>query len=167
MKGKIFIFTVQIIPHMKKIFLALIITMGFAQMSYSQAAPLSGNKAVISFTKVKHDFKVIPQTKPVTYTFVFTNTGKEPLVVSNATASCGCTVPEFTKEPVKAGGKGSIKVTYNAAALGSFTKSITITSNATQPTIILTITGEVKIKKTASPALPSTKKVTSAPVRKK
>lgn len=132
---------------MKKLFFAAVIIFGLTQMGISQAVPAVNSKqANIVFTTEKHNFAVIPQNVPATYIFVFRNTGKEPLVISNAAASCGCTVPEYTKEPVKPGGKGSIKVTYNAAGLGNFVKTVTVSSNAKKPTVTLTITGEVKAK---------------------
>ncbi len=132
---------------MKNIYFATVLILGFTQLGFSQAVPpLNHKQANIVFATEKHNFAVIPQNVPATYIFVFRNTGKEPLVISNATASCGCTVPEYTKEPVKPGGKGSIKVTYNAAGLGNFVKTVTVSSNAKKPTVTLTINGEVKAK---------------------
>ena len=132
---------------MKNIFFATVLIFSFLQIGSSQAVgPINPKQANIVFTTEKHNFTVIPQNVPASYIFVFRNTGKEPLVISNAAASCGCTVPEYTKEPVKPGGKGSIKVTYNAAGLGNFVKTITVSSNAKKPSVTLTITGEVKAK---------------------
>jgi Protein of unknown function (DUF1573) len=102
-------------------------------------------KAILSFDKKTHDFgKVKEQDGKITYVFEFTNKGTAPLVVSNAKPSCGCTTPSWTKEPVEAGKKGTITVTYNPAGRpGAFTKTITITSNSENETDYLTITGEV------------------------
>jgi archaellum component FlaG (FlaF/FlaG flagellin family) len=86
----------------------------------------------------------IPQGTPATYTFTFENTGKTPLIITNASASCGCTTPDWSKEPIKPGKKGFVKATYNAAAPGPFTKSVTVMSNATNSTIILYLKGDVK-----------------------
>ena len=139
---------------MKKLFFALLVMVGFASLGYAKVSgPTDGANSVISFTADKHNFNVIPQGTPVTYDFDFTNTGKEPLLIKNAVGSCGCTVPEYTQEAIAPGGKGKVKVTYNAASLGSFTKTVTINTNsATTPVIVLTITGEVKAAETKTTA---------------
>ncbi|GHT58399.1 hypothetical protein FACS18945_4230 [Bacteroidia bacterium] len=99
----------------------------------------------IEFKVKDYDFgKIKEEDGSVSTTFEFTNTGVAPLVISGVTASCGCTTPEWTKEPVPAGGKGVIKATYNAQGRpGVFKKSITVRSNATDGTVVLTIAGEV------------------------
>lgn len=102
------------------------------------------NQADISFEKETHDFGNIPQGVPASYTYVFKNTGKEPLIITNAAAGCGCTTPEWTKEPIKPGQKGYVKATFNAAAPGTFTKSVTVMSNGKKSTVTLTLKGEVK-----------------------
>ncbi len=75
--------------------------------------------------------------------FQFTNTGKEPLIISKCKGSCGCTVPECPKEPILPGESGVIKVNYDEKRVGSFNKSITITSNAKNVTKIVKIKGKV------------------------
>jgi len=90
-----------------------------------------------------HDFGKIKQGVPATATFTFTNTGIQPLVISDAKASCGCTSPEFSKEPVAPGAKGSVKATYNAANAGYFEKDVTVISNASAVDVKLKIKGEV------------------------
>ena len=94
--------------------------------------------------KTTHEFGAIAQNKPVTAEFKFTNTGNAPLVIQAAQGSCGCTVPEYTKEPVAPGKTGVVKATFNAAAVGPFTKTVTLTSNAGTTPVVLTIKGEVK-----------------------
>lgn len=81
---------------------------------------------------VEHDFGKIPQGKPVYYFFEISNTGSVPLKLDNVQASCGCTTPEWNKEPIPAGGSDKIKVGYNAANEGNFEKFITITYNGNQ-----------------------------------
>jgi len=90
-----------------------------------------------------YDFGKIPQGKPVTHIFEVTNSGKAPLKINNVQASCGCTTPEWEKDKdIPAGGSSSIKVGYNAAAEGPFTKFITVTYNENLSKQI-TIKGEV------------------------
>lgn len=147
---------------MKKLFLAIIITAGFTGAAFAQTAATttpaqatsSASKAVISFPADAFDFGTVPQNIPVTHVFSFKNTGKEPLVLSSVTASCGCTTPEWPKEPVAPGATATIKATYNAANPGVFTKTITVVSNAVAPTTVLTIKGEVK--PAAAPAAANT-----------
>jgi len=104
------------------------------------------NAPDFKFDKDQFDFGTIPQGTPVTHDFAFTNTGKEPLIISNAQASCGCTVPNWPKDPVLPGKASKITVTYNAAHAGEFTKSITITSNAKTPMSVIYIKGTVQAK---------------------
>lgn len=100
----------------------------------------------VEFKESKHSFGKIPQGKPVTTEFSFTNSSDKPVVIETATAGCGCTTPEFPKEPVMKGKTGTIKVTYNAANMGNFTKTVTVKfANVAEP-VILTIDGEVIAK---------------------
>jgi len=102
-------------------------------------------KAVISFKVKTHDFgKVNEEDGKITHVFDFINRGISPLVINKVQASCGCTTPVWTKEPVEPGKKGTITVTYNPLGRpGTFTKSITVFSNATDEQLELTIHGEV------------------------
>lgn len=99
--------------------------------------------AVFSWENTTHDFGKVKQGTPVTHEFKFTNTGKVPLVITNVQASCGCTTPAWTKEPVMPGGQGFIKATYNAASAGAFNKTVTVTANIDAGFLQLTIKGEV------------------------
>lgn len=102
-------------------------------------------KPVISFDVKEHDFgKINEKDGSVTYVFNFTNKGNAPLVVSKVQASCGCTTPTWTKEPIEEGKKGAITVTYNTANRpGMFTKTITVYSNDALEQTVLIIKGEV------------------------
>src|ERR1035437_969803 len=102
-------------------------------------------KAVISFEEKTPDFgKVNEEDGKITHVFDFVNRGVTPLVVSRVQASCGCTTPTWTKEPIEPGKKGAITVTYNPTGRpGTFTKTITVYSNATDEQMVLTIHGEV------------------------
>lgn len=87
----------------------------------------------MTFTKSEYDFGDINQGDKVSYTFDFKNTGNAPLIISNARASCGCTVPQWPKEPVAPGATSKIDVVFNSAGKrGRQTKSITITTNITE-----------------------------------
>ncbi len=97
---------------------------------------------IIAIKETEFDFGKIPQGKPVTHVFMFTNTGKAPLILENVQASCGCTTPEWSKDPVAPGKTSQITVGYNAANEGAFTKPVTITYNGNQ-TKQINIKGEV------------------------
>lgn len=97
----------------------------------------------LQFDKETFDFGDIAQGTPVVHEFKFKNIGNQPVVLSNVQASCGCTTPEWTNTPVLPGKTGSIKAAYNAAAMGTFNKSITVTSNASNSTQVLFIKGTV------------------------
>jgi hypothetical protein len=105
---------------------------------------LSGLKAqeVLEIKQTSYDFGKIPQGKPAYHYFEIVNTGKEPLKLDNVAASCGCTTPEWSQDPIAPGQSQQIKVGYNAASEGAFEKFITITYNGTQ-TKQLSIKGNV------------------------
>lgn len=110
---------------------------------FAIATVFAQNKAPLEFKAVKHSFGKIQQNKPATYVFDFKNVSNTPLVIESATAECGCTTPEYPKGVIAKGAANKIKVTYNAAAMGSFTKRVTVkVAKVTEP-IILTIEGEV------------------------
>ena len=100
-------------------------------------------QAQISFDKKVHEFGVVLWKNPVTATFEVTNNGDKPLVISNVTTSCGCTVADWTKTPIAPGASGVVKSTFDAKALGRFQKSVGIYSNASERPIYLSIRGEV------------------------
>ena len=92
------------------------------------AGAQSTNQAeVLKLKETVYDFGKIPQGKPVYHSFEITNTGTEPLVLENVSATCGCTTPEWSKEPIAPGATAVIKVGYNAASAAPFDKDITIT----------------------------------------
>jgi hypothetical protein len=94
----------------------------------------SGKFAEIKFDEYEHNFGDVIEGETVTHYFYFTNIGEVDLVISQANASCGCTVPEFTKDPVKPGGKGKLKVSFKSEGRsGSQSKSVNITSNSKEP----------------------------------
>ena len=111
---------------MKKLFFTL--TLVFAALLGQQAVAQTGAK--IDFNKETHDYGTIKNGADGSCVFEFKNTGDSPLIISNAKGSCGCTVPEWPKEPIAPGAKGSIKVKYDTMRTGEINKSVTITSNA-------------------------------------
>lgn len=103
---------------------------------------------VFTFEKENHEFGVIQQGEKVTYAFKFKNTGKAPLVISSASASCGCTVPEYTKSPVKPDEEGYITVTFNSEGKSGMTsKTVTLIANTIPNTKVLTISADIQVPK--------------------
>ena len=101
----------------------------------------------IKFSKTVHDFGKIYQGEVVGTNFSFTNTGSSNLLILDASASCGCTVPKWSKEPVRPGGKGTVEVMFDSSGReGMQNKSITIQTNAGNANSVLYITAEVLIK---------------------
>lgn len=121
---------------LKSIILVLTLT---APMSAMAQAEIKFDKTVINFGEFS---EATPQQS---CTFTYTNTGNQPLIINQAVASCGCTVPEYTKEPIQPGMKGQIKVTYNGKGKfpGHFKKSITVRTNATTEMVRLYIEGDM------------------------
>lgn len=114
-------------------------------------------QGVMTFEKDLHDFGNVPEGTMATYEFKFKNTGNQPIVIANVQASCGCTTPDWTKTPVLPGKSGIIKAMYSSAGRpGVFNKTVTVTSNASSPSSVLTIKGTVvdkqQVKATLTPA---------------
>ena len=131
---------------MKKIFFAALAfcLLGSVNAQSVNTVQKTDNQTASDPLSVKediYDFGVIPQGKPVYHFFEIVNNGGVPLKLENVQASCGCTTPEWNKEPIAAGGADKIKVGYNAAAEGDFQKFITITYNGNQ-------TKQIRIKGT-------------------
>jgi len=105
---------------------------------------INPNAPEITFEKDIYDFGNIKNEGNGTYEFKFKNTGKEPLIISDAKGSCGCTVPSWPKELIKPGASGIIKVTYDTKRTGGFIKTVTITSNAKTQQKVITIKGNVE-----------------------
>ncbi len=123
---------------MKKIILTTLSLFIGAIMAYAGAD--------IKFESTTHDFGSFSEKSPkVTCTFKFTNTGDGPLVIHQAIATCGCTVPLYPKEPIRPGESGEIKVTYNGAGKfpGRFQKTITLRTNAKSEIVRLVVKGDM------------------------
>ena len=126
---------------MKKIILmTLMLVCGFAYV-------MAQKPAEIKFDKTTHNFGTFSESSPkVTCTFTYTNVGESPLIINQAIAACGCTVPEYTKAPVQPGEKGEIKITYNGEGKfpGHFKKSITVRTNGVVEMTRLYVEGDME-----------------------
>jgi hypothetical protein len=123
---------------MKSILSLLLVCIGFAATAQTTPAPVE----ILQVKQTEFDFGKIPQGKPVFHNFEIVNNSSEPLTLQNVQASCGCTTPEWSKDPIAPGATAIIKVGYNAAAEGPFEKPITITYKDDQ-TKVLKIKGTV------------------------
>ncbi len=122
-----------------------------AQTTSASTASADPNAPIMAFDTKDHDFGTFEQDGNGTYLFLFTNTGKEPLVIKEAHGSCGCTVPKWPHDPIAPGKQDTIKVTYDTHRVGAFQKTVTITSNAKESPVVLSIKGKV----TAKPPVPA------------
>jgi len=127
----------------------------FAKAQDAAKAPATDSKNMAEFKfdeekpdslkSVEFNFGTIKQGDVINHEFAFTNTGKEPLVITESHGSCGCTVPQWPKEPIKKGEKGVIKVTFNSAGkMGMQDKTVTITSNAKSNPKVIHLKGTVE-----------------------
>jgi hypothetical protein len=142
---------------MKKIFSLLFVltTLTLAVNAQNESTD-NPNAAEFKFEQTEHNFGTLDEGPKVTHVFNFTNTGKEPLIITSARASCGCTVPQKPEKPVLPGEVGEITVTYNTKGrVGNFNKAITLTSNAKQSTFILKIKGVVVKVEDGTPEKPA------------
>jgi len=147
---------------MKKLYFIAVISMFGLSQAYSQtAAPAAASVTITApaapvvnpnapkatWDKTVSDFGEIEQAIPKEAQFTLTNDGKEPLLIQTAKAGCGCTNLKYSQEPVLPGKSTIVAATYNAAAMGQFTKSVTVTTNADPNPVMLMIKGTVIAKK--------------------
>lgn len=124
---------------MKKLMILIVALAANMSVAFAQAQ--------IKFDKIMYDFGTFSEKTAIQKcTFTFTNTGDKPLIINQAVASCGCTVPTYTKTPIKPGQKGSITVTYNGTGKfpGHFKKTITVRTNGVPEMTRLYIEGVMK-----------------------
>jgi hypothetical protein len=138
------------------LFIAVILLFGSTQINAQTTTTAAATQATsianpnapkAKWDKTVSDFGEIEQGIPKEAEFKLTNEGKEPLLIQMAKAGCGCTNLKYSQEPVLPGKSTIIAATYNAAALGQFTKSITVTTNADPNPVMLLIKGTVVAKK--------------------
>ena len=135
----------------------------FFVFAFLFVATFANAQGVIKFKNEGHDFGKIEEGVQATHTFEFTNTGTAPVVISNAQASCGCTTPDWTKDPIMPGKTGKVTASFNSQGRpGNFSKTVTVISNSETPQIVLSIKGEVnpkgaeKAAEAAAPVAPAT-----------
>ena len=135
---------------MKTIKLSML-ALALGLMSFSAVKPIAilvektaSTVASISWKSETIDVGEIPQNKPKEINFEFKNTGKTTVIITNVQGSCGCTATAYTKTPILPGTTGTVTATYNAANVGAFSKTVTVTTNATETPSVLTLRGVVK-----------------------
>lgn len=127
---------------------ALILCIGFFGLSINAQKQMTTKKVdenapVFKFDKRVVNYGEIAHNSDGLRVLKFTNIGKSPLIISNVKGSCGCTVPTSPKEPIMPGKEGEIKIKYATNRIGPFSKTVTITSNASQPSVIIPVKGKV------------------------
>ncbi len=141
-----------------KYFLTLLLAASSTLMMNAQTIDpptTATSMADLKFEEETFDFGKIKWNVPATHIFKFTNTGSEPLIISNVKAGCGCTTPDWTKQPIPPGKTGFVSARFNAAASGQFSKTVTVTSNATSGnTKMLIIKGTVDMNVSPAPQAP-------------
>lgn len=127
---------------MKKLSLIVLLAFLVSGIAFAQQKP------EMKFKKIEHNFGTIKEEiGAVSTQFEFTNTGKSPLIIQRVSASCGCTTPSYTKEPVLPGKKGTISATYSTVRRpGTFNKTIRVYTNVPDTVYVLTIKGNVTPK---------------------
>lgn len=134
----------------KKVLFLLILILAGSVSCGSNAGEGSGERissrgqadgnAKIEFRTVRYDFGKVKPGEKLSYTFIYKNTGNAPLIINSARADCGCTVPEYTGEPVEPGSEGQIKVVFDTQGfMGYQTKTIRLATNAVNPVVTLAL----------------------------
>ena len=128
---------------MKSFIIVLLSIVLVTSTSLAQDKRTNKKAPEITFQKIEYDFGTIAYGSDATCEFVFKNTGKSPLILTKVRSSCGCTIPSWPKTPIKKKKTDKVTVKYNTHRMGRFHKTITVTSNAKNSPIVLTITGKV------------------------
>ncbi len=127
------------------IYVGLLVTLAavFSQICAVPGYSFRKPDASFKWVSLVHDFGTIKQNVPVSHKFTFTNNGDAPLVISSVQASCGCTVADYSKDPIPPGAEGYVSATYNAATVGTFNKTVTVNANIAEGAVKLSIKGQV------------------------
>ncbi|HQV38987.1 MAG: DUF1573 domain-containing protein [Flavobacteriales bacterium] len=132
---------------MRTILLSFAFLLAFGSMAQSDSKPVGGTGPLISVDKDLVDYGTIQKSADGNRNFVVTNTGDKPLIISNCQGSCGCTVPKCDTAPILPGQTSVVNVHYDTERVGPFTKTVTVTSNATNtPSLTVNIKGVVEEK---------------------
>ncbi|MCD6180245.1 MAG: DUF1573 domain-containing protein [Bacteroidales bacterium] len=134
---------------MKKVLFILIVTLIGSASLFAQTtttAAKNPDAPIISLEETLYDYGTIEQNSDGTHNFIYKNIGKEPLIFSKVRSSCGCTIPEWSREPLLSQQQDTIKVKYDTRRIGRFNKTISIFSNAKKPMVVVRIQGEVVAK---------------------
>lgn len=125
-----------------------------AQPAAQEAAVPTGPTTVMSFAETEFDFGTVVEGEKVSHTYKFKNDGQEPLILSNAKGSCGCTVPSWPREPIPPGGEGEVTVEFNSQnKKGKRNQKVTITANTNPPQTFIYLKGEVQGKEGDAPTV--------------
>ncbi|MCQ2326593.1 MAG: DUF1573 domain-containing protein [Bacteroidales bacterium] len=128
---------------MKKLFLSILLAIVVVFTANAQSQKSTSTQAEITFTELEHDYGEVVKGGDGMCEFIYKNTGKAPLMLTNVRSSCGCTIPSWSKEPLMPGKTAKIKVKYNTNNVGNINKSITVESNASNGRVVLKIKGKV------------------------
>lgn len=128
---------------MKKLFLSILLAIVVVFTANAQSQKSTSTQAEITFTEMEHDYGEVVKGGDGMCEFIYKNTGKAPLMLTNVRSSCGCTIPSWSKEPLMPGKTAKIKVKYNTNNVGNINKSITVESNASNGRVVLKIKGKV------------------------
>ncbi len=124
---------------------AIVLCASFAFAQSNETTPTKEMKGPqMEFEAKELDYGTIAQNSDPYRSFSFTNVGDEPVQITHAKGSCGCTTPDWPKEPIFPGESAEIKVRYDTKRIGKFVKRVTLTTNMKDPKVVLTIKGEVK-----------------------
>ena len=116
----------------------------FAQETGEEVAAPTGPTTTVTFDQTEYDFGTVQDGEKVSHVYNFKNTGTEPLILSNARGSCGCTVPDWPREPIPPGGTGNIRVDFDSKnKTGKRSQKVTITANTNPPQTFIYLNGEV------------------------
>ncbi len=130
---------------------AAITAEGATATADAPAAP-TGPTTAMTFEETEFEFGTVAEGEKVSHTYVFENTGEEPLLISNAKGSCGCTVPDWPREPIAPGAKGEVTVEFNSSGKpGDRNQKVTLTANTNPAQTFLALKGNVTPKDAASP----------------
>lgn len=129
--------------YMRHLVIFLLMVFASTSLMAQENSTETQNINTIVFDKVEHNYGEIEYGGDGNCVFTFTNTGKEPLVLTSVRASCGCTAPSWPKDPINPGEQGEIKVRYNTTISGNFNKNITVTCNGNPSSTMLRIKGRV------------------------